>query len=101
MDTTIAIFPFSTEMFSSIGRRNKKFLVSYINWQLDVALFCANEVLRIAVGQKTAKLQAVKVRHLKKSCYLARVEPNAGGQDSRPARTDDSQSLTDHNIAAL
>ena len=49
----------------------------------------------VALGQRTTKLQAVKVG------YLARIEPNLGGLGLSPAELDDPQSLTDHNFAAF
>ena len=49
----------------------------------------------VALGQRTTKLQAVKVG------YLARIEPNLGGLGLSPAELDDPQSLTDHNFTAF
>ena len=54
----------------------------------------------VHAGKSTAKLQAVKAAHLKKSCWGVRVEPNEGGSDFGPGLSDCPQSLTDHNFAA-
>ena len=61
----------------------------------------SKEVLWGSVGQRAAKIQAVKVGDLKKSCRAAGFEPNAGGPGSSPGGSDHLQSLTGHNFAAL
>ena len=42
------------------------------------------EVLRVSVGQRTAKLQGVKFGDLKKILLLCRSQKNAGGLGSSP-----------------
>ena len=64
-------------------------------------LYLSKEVLWVSVGQRTAKLQAVKVGDLKKSCCLAKVESNASSLGLSPGRWDCPQSLTDSNFASL
>ena len=59
------------------------------------------EVLWVAVGQRTANLQAIIVGDLKKFCRSARVKAITGSPGSSPAQSDDPQSLTFHNFAAL
>ena len=61
----------------------------------------SKELLCVSVGQRTAKLQIVKVGDLKKSCSSARVEPNEGSPSSSSGQLDHLKSLTDHNFAAL
>ena len=53
------------------------------------------------MGQRAAKLQAVKVGGLKKFCQSARVEPFARSRDLSPGQMDYRQSLIDHNFGAL
>ena len=50
------------------------------------SLDLSKEVLWVSVGQRTAKIQAVKVRDLKMILPLADIEPNAGGPGSSSGR---------------
>ena len=57
------------------------FIENYIN---RGGLHISKEVLCFSVGQRTAKLQIVKVGDLKKILRSVRVEPNTGGLGSSP-----------------
>ena len=59
------------------------------------------EVLCVSASQRAAKLQAVKIGGLKKSCCSAVVEKNTGSSDLISGRSDNLQRLKDYNFAAL
>ena len=61
----------------------------------------SKEVLKVSVGQRTAKPQAVKDADMKKSCHLSGVKSTELSPGSSPAWSDHPQRLADHNFAAL